>query len=49
MKVNFFIIGTQKGGTTALNCFLSRVDGIQMSNPKEIHFFDNNLSQIFNK
>jgi Sulfotransferase domain len=43
MKVNFFIIGTQKGGTTALNCFLSRVDGIQMSNPKEIHFFDNDL------
>ena len=40
-KVNFFIIGTQKGGTTALHYILSCVQGIQMSRPKEIHFFDN--------
>ena len=40
MKVNFFIVGTQKGGTTALHSILSRSSGIQMSSPKEIHFFD---------
>lgn len=40
-KVNFFIIGTQKGGTTALHSSLSRINGIQMSISKEIHFFDN--------
>jgi hypothetical protein len=39
-KVVFFIIGTQKGGTTALHSNLSRINGIQMSSPKEIHFFD---------
>jgi hypothetical protein len=39
-KVDFFIIGTQKGGTTALHSNLSRINGIQISSPKEIHFFD---------
>jgi hypothetical protein len=41
LKVNFFIVGTQKGGTTALHSMLSCLNGIQMSTPKEIHFFDN--------
>jgi hypothetical protein len=40
MKVDFFIVGTQKGGTTALHSILSRISGIQMSSPKETHFFD---------
>ncbi len=41
LKVDFFIVGAQKSGTTALHSTLSRVDGIQMSMPKETHFFDN--------
>jgi len=41
MKVDFFIIGTQKGGTTALHSILNSADGIEMSSPKEVHFFDN--------
>jgi hypothetical protein len=40
LKVDFIIVGTQKGGTTALHSMLSRVDGIQMTAHKEIHFFD---------
>ena len=39
-KVDFFICGTQKGGTTALFEFLSRSEQISPPNPKEIHFFD---------
>lgn len=51
--VNFFIAGTQKGGTTALHDFLSNHSEICMPHTlKELHFFDNdrffmNLHSIF--
>lgn len=38
---NFFIVGAQKAGTTALHSFLGRHSQISMSIAKEIHFFDN--------
>lgn len=38
---NAFIVGVQKAGTTALHAFLSRHPDIHMSQPKELHFFDN--------
>jgi hypothetical protein len=41
MKLDFFIIGAQKCGTTALHSMLNEFSGIQMSVPKELHFFDN--------
>lgn len=41
MKVDFFICGVQKGGTTALDSFLRQHPEIQMGNAKEIHHFDN--------
>lgn len=40
-KLDYIICGTQKGGTTALDRFLSQVDGIETAKIKEIHFFDN--------
>lgn len=40
-KVNFFIIGVQKGGTTALDKYLRLSPEVQMSRLKETHFFDN--------
>ena len=39
-KVDFFICGTQKGGTTALFQLLSSSERILPPNPKELHFFD---------
>lgn len=39
-KVEFFIAGVQKGGTTALDAYLRCVPGIQMARKKEVHFFD---------
>ncbi|MDV3353310.1 sulfotransferase [Leptothoe sp. LEGE 181152] len=51
--VNFFIAGTQKGGTTALHDFLTKHPEICMPySLKEVHFFDNdrffiNLHSIF--
>ena len=41
MKVDFFVIGVQKGGTTALYHYLSKHPEIQMSIQKEVHYFDN--------
>ena len=38
--VNFFIIGVQKGGTTALVDYLSGHSGLQLSREKEVHHFD---------
>jgi hypothetical protein len=43
VKVDFFLVGTQKGGSTALHSQLSRVSGLQMARCKELHFFDNEL------
>ena len=41
-RINFFVIGVQKGGTTALYRYLSQHPEIQMSSPrKEVHYFDN--------
>jgi hypothetical protein len=44
MKVNFLIVGTQKGGTTALATFLAQHPNIYMPLIKEIHFFDNDTN-----
>jgi hypothetical protein len=41
MLIDFFIIGTQKGGTTALHSILKSIDGIEVPTTKEVHFFDN--------
>jgi hypothetical protein len=39
--LDFFIVGAQKGGTTALDAYLRLSRHVQMSKVKEIHFFDN--------
>lgn len=39
-KINFLIMGTQKGGTSALAKFLSEHEQIGMAAQKEVHFFD---------
>ena len=38
--VDFFIVGVQKGGTTALDAYLSLSPHVQMAKVKEVHFFD---------
>jgi Sulfotransferase domain len=40
MLVNFLIVGTQKGGTTALAKFLSTHPQVCIAPVKEVHFFD---------
>jgi hypothetical protein len=40
-QVDFFIVGMQKAGTTALDHMLRRHPTIQMASEKETHFFDN--------
>lgn len=40
-NVDFLIVGTQKGGTTALDAYLREHPGVRMANQKEVHFFDN--------
>ncbi|MDY6937084.1 MAG: sulfotransferase domain-containing protein [Cyanobacteriota bacterium] len=40
MKVSFLIVGTQKGGTSALHTFLSDHPEICLPKKKEAHFFD---------
>ncbi len=40
-RVDFFIAGVQKGGTTALDAMLRGHPRVQMANLKEVHFFDN--------
>lgn len=39
-RVNFLIVGAQKGGTTALAHFLSTHPDVCMAPAKEVHFFD---------
>lgn len=39
-RIDFFVAGVQKGGTTALHGFLNRHSKIQMSRKKEPHIFD---------
>ncbi len=40
-KIDFLIVGTQKGGTTALDAYLRDHPEICMAVQKEAHFFDN--------
>lgn len=40
-RVDFFIIGAQKGGTTALDGYLRQHSHVQMARIKEVHYFDN--------
>lgn len=40
---NFFIVGAQKAGTTALHSYLSKHSEISISLTKELHFFDNEM------
>jgi len=40
-KIDFIIVGTQKGATSALHHTLSQHEQISMSKQKELHFFDN--------
>ena len=47
-KVNFFIIGAPKCGTTALAEYLSEHNDIFMSDPKEIHYFANDFENYRN-
>jgi hypothetical protein len=42
-RVNFFIIGVQKGGTTALAAYLRQHPGVQLSRAKEPHHFDDEI------
>ena len=39
-KVDFFIVGVQKGGTTALDRYLRQHPQLQMARVKEVHHFD---------
>lgn len=39
-KPNIFIVGAAKCGTTSLHKYLSQVEGVCMSNPKEPFFFE---------
>jgi len=39
--VDFFLIGAQKAGTTALASFIAKQPAIQMARIKEVHHFDN--------
>lgn len=41
MRVDFLIVGTQRGGTTALASFLRQHQEICFSKQREVHFFDN--------
>lgn len=40
-KINLFIVGTQKGGTTALADFLAKHPNVYVVDGKEAHVFDN--------
>jgi len=39
-KVDFFVCGAQKAGTTALDAMLRQMPGVQMGRIKEAHYFD---------
>lgn len=42
-KIDFLIIGTQKGGTSALDEYLRQHPEIGMAKRKELHYFDNEI------
>ena len=39
-RIDFMIVGVQKGGTTSLDAYLRQHPGISMARKKEVHFFD---------
>lgn len=39
-RIDFFVAGIQKGGTTAAAAYLARHPEVRMANRKEVHFFD---------
>jgi len=39
-RIDFFVVGVQKAGTTALSAYLGRQPAIQIPCVKELHFFD---------
>lgn len=43
-KVDFFVVGTQKGGTTALTSYIARHPGLQLALVKEVHHFDDEVN-----
>lgn len=47
MRIDFAIIGTQKGGTTAIHHFVSQHPDLFLPRRKELHFFDRD--QLFRK
>ena len=40
-RLDFFIVGAQKSGTTALSAKLAHHPGLHFAVPKELHLFDN--------
>jgi len=46
-KIDFLIVGTQKGGTSALDKYIREHPEIGMAKRKELHFFDN--EKVFSK
>ena len=44
LKPNFFIIGAPKCGTTSLHNYLKSHSQITMSNPKEPHYFSEDIN-----
>ncbi len=40
MRLDFFIVGAQKSGTTALSAKLAHHQGLHLAVPKELHLFD---------
>ena len=46
-KVNFLVVGTQKGGTSALYYYLRKHSELELPAKKELHFFDNDA--LFNR
>lgn len=46
-RIDFLVVGTQKGGTSALDKYLRQHPEIGMAKRKELHFFDN--EKIFAK
>lgn len=44
MKISFLIVGTQKGGTSALDNHLRQHKSLQLAKRKEVHFFDKEVN-----
>ncbi len=44
VKLDFFVVGAQKSGTTSINAYLKNHPSIQMPRRKELHFFDHENS-----